>query len=232
VIRSRSRAFTLLEVLVAIAILALSLSSLLASQMQSTRASLYAQQLTAASFLAEYQLIEIEWEMKRQGWQSNDVEFEGDFSDQGWPDLSYSCIVDFIEMPEYSELAEAKNQADRAGDGGDYVVDAGDRAFGAMGMVWPIVKGAIENSIRKSSCTVTWMNGRVVEELTVETFWTDETKLDALPSMGGAAESSDVDGGAGGAGAGGTGGGSRGAVIGGGGGGGGGGGPGMQGGGR
>ena len=51
--------FTLLEVLVAVAILALSLTSLLGSQIESMQATRYARQISAAAFLAEYQLIEI-----------------------------------------------------------------------------------------------------------------------------------------------------------------------------
>ena len=51
--------FTLLEVLIAVAILALSLTSLLGSQIDSLRATRYAQGITAAAFLAELkQLLE------------------------------------------------------------------------------------------------------------------------------------------------------------------------------
>ena len=52
-----ARGFTLLEVLVAVAILSLSLTSLLGSQMQAMRATDRARQLSAIAFLAEAQLI-------------------------------------------------------------------------------------------------------------------------------------------------------------------------------
>jgi len=95
-----SRGFTLLEVLVAVAILAISLTSLLSSQMDALRATRYAQTITAVAFLAEAKLIDIEFELKRDGWGDADKDFEGDFAEEGWPEVTYTCLVDMIEMPD------------------------------------------------------------------------------------------------------------------------------------
>ena len=178
--------FTLLEVLIAVAILAVSLSSLMASQFQSIAATRYARDITAAALLAEYQIVELEFLHRQEGWVSSDVEYEGDFGEQGYPDISWMCTVHFIELPEYNQLIEAKEGADEAaGQDGDNMMDAGDQAFGALGMVWPIVKTAIENSIRKVDCTVRWTSGALEEEFTVQTFWTDPNALQQLPGAGG-----------------------------------------------
>lgn len=177
--------FTLLEVLVAVAILSISLSSLLWSQINSLRATRYARGVTAAAFLAEYQLTEIEWQQINDGWQQSDIEYEGTFDDEGWPDVSYQCLVDFIELPEYNQMLEAKTDADNAlGDDAAYA-DAGDQAFSALGLVWPIVKQAIENSIRKASCTVLWTDGKIEHEFEVQTFWADPERLKEIPALGG-----------------------------------------------
>jgi prepilin-type N-terminal cleavage/methylation domain-containing protein len=189
--------FTLLEVLIAVAILGLSLTSLLGSQIDSLRATRYAQGVTAAAFLAEYQLHEIEWLQREEGWQQSDANYDGDFSDQGWPDITYECLVDFIELPEYNQMVEAKTDADEAsGDDSSYM-DAGDQAFSAMGMVWPIVKQAIENSIRKASCTVRWQDGKIEHEFEVQTFWTDAQRLKEIPALGGEFSADDDDSGQG-----------------------------------
>ena len=237
--------FTLLEVLVAVAILAMSLTSLLSSQMAGLRATNKARMLSTVAFLAEYQLIEIEWMLKEEGgWGNDDRTFEGDFSDQGWPSVSYQCVVDLIEMPDYTQLqaaADAADTDDGGGIGGYDVQDAGETAFDTLGMVWPIVKNAIENSIRKSWCTVRWtLDGETrksqqddtlcgeseFECMTVATFWTDPAALLNLPAAGGeVTEDDDLrDGGgaggggsgAGGSGRGGGGGGGKGAIGGGG----------------
>lgn len=178
--------FTLLEVLIAVAILAISLSSLMGSQLQSIAATRYARDITAAALLAEHQIIELEFLHRQEGWVSSDVEYEGDFDEQGYPDMNWTCTVHFIELPEYNQLIEAKEGADEAaGEDGDNVMDAGDQAFGALGMVWPIVKAAIESSIRKVDCTVSWKSGAIEEEFTVQTFWTDPAALQQLPGAGG-----------------------------------------------
>lgn len=198
--------FTLLEVLVAVAILSLSLSSLLSSQMASLRNTDYARQLSSVAFLAEWQLTEIEWELKQDGWGVDDQTFEGDFSDQGSPDVSYVCVVDLIEMPDYNQLVAAKDASEETDGDDDVYQDAGDSAFGALGMVWPIVKEAIEQAIRKSWCTVRWnpegrRGDKVSDEplcgedemhcVMVATFWTDPEKLKTLPALGGEADAED-----------------------------------------
>lgn len=189
--------FTLLEVLVAVAILAISLSSLLSSQIDSLRATRYAQGVTAAAFLAEYQLTEIEWQQREDGWQQSDVEYEDTFDDEGWEGMRYRCLVDFIELPEYNQILEAKTDADEAAGEDEAYADAGDQAFSAIGLVWPIVKQAIENSIRKATCTVYWTDGKIEHEFEVQTFWTDPARLAEIPALGGEFTQDDDDSGAG-----------------------------------
>jgi general secretion pathway protein I len=178
--------FTLLEVLIAVAILAVSLSSLMASQMNSMAATRYARDITAVALLAEQQLIELEFRHRLEGWVNSDVELEGDFSEQGYDDINWTCTIHFIELPEYNQLVESKEGADDvSGASDDNSIDAGDQAFGALGMVWPMVKAAIENSIRKVDCTLTWNQGKIEQEFAIQTFWTDPNALQAIADAGG-----------------------------------------------
>jgi prepilin-type N-terminal cleavage/methylation domain-containing protein len=199
--------FTLLEVLIAVAILAISLSSLMGSQINSMAATRYARDISAIALLAEYQLVEIEFEHRKEGFVNSDVELDGDFSDHGYDDVEWACTIHFIELPEYNEMLAAKEGADEAsGEGDDNVMDTGDQAFAGLGMVWVIVKQAIENSIRKVDCTITWQQGNIEQEFMLQTFWTNPQALQQLPGAGG--EFTDADdpsganeeGGAGGAG--------------------------------
>lgn len=200
--------FTLLEVLVAVAILSITLSSLLSSQIAALRITDQARRLSSVAFLAESQLVEIEWQLRQDGWGTDDQSFDGDFSEEGWPDVEYVCVVDLIEMPDYNELVQAKDAAETDGDEMSAYADAGDQAFSAIGMVWPVVKEAIEQSIRKAWCTVRWSpDGKARRQpdawecgedenecLTVSTFWTDPEKLKTLPQLGGeAGPEDDVD---------------------------------------
>ena len=164
--------FTLLEVLIALAILSLSLSALISAQMQAIRATAYSRDLTTAMFLAEYQLIELEWETKRNGWQKTDINVDGDFAEQGWQNYRYKCLVDFLELPEYTAMLDAKADTEDAAGGADNVMDVGEQNFSMIGMVWPQLKSAIESAIRKASCEVSWKTNGVDYTFDVSTFWT------------------------------------------------------------
>lgn len=187
--------FTLLEVMVAVAILSISLTSLLSSQMASMRATRYARGVSVAIFLAESKLIDLESQLRFEGWGTDDRDFEGSFSDERWPDIHYKCLVDFIRLPDYNELVQAKQagETDEGGGAGPqaYVASAGDQAFSALGMVWPIVKAAVEQSIRKASCKVAWTDGAIQHDLEVATFWTDPKQLTQLPQTGETTEADD-----------------------------------------
>jgi type II secretion system protein I len=185
--------FTLLEVLIAVAILSMSLTSLLSSQMAAMRATRYARGVSVAAFLAEGKLLDLEAQLQVEGWGSDDKTFDGDFGEEGWPDIRYECLVDFIEVPDFQALQQAKDGADTDGGfgSGQQVADAGDQAFAGMGMVWPVIKGAIEQAIRKSSCKVLWNDGAIPNEFTVETFWTDTKQLLQLPQAGGEVDEND-----------------------------------------
>jgi prepilin-type N-terminal cleavage/methylation domain-containing protein len=185
--------FTLLEVLVAVAILSMSLTSLLSSQMAAMRATRYARGVSVAAFLADGKLLDIESQLVVDGWGTDDKTFEGDFSEEGWPDIRYECLVDFIEVPDFNALQQAKDGADTDGGfgAGAQVADAEDQAFAGMGMVWPVIKGAIEQAIRKASCKVVWSDGAITQEFTVETFWTDPKQLLQLPQAGGEVDETD-----------------------------------------
>ena len=109
--KSGDQGFTLLEVMVALAILAVSMTSLMASHTASIRATRYAQQVTAIAFLAEYQLIEVEYIMRKEGgWVLEDKIYEGTFASLNWPDIKHRCVVDFLEIPDYSKLRAAKGR--------------------------------------------------------------------------------------------------------------------------
>lgn len=184
--RAGDSGFTLLEVLIAVAILAVSLSSLMGSQLNSMAATRYARDITAVALLAEHQIVELEFLHRQEGWVSSDVEYEGDFDEQGYPDMTWACTVHFVELPEYNQLLEAKEGADEAaGKDGDNILDAGDQTFGMLGIFWPMIKQAIETSIRKVDCTITWKHGTIDEEFVIQTFWTDPMALQELSGSGG-----------------------------------------------
>ncbi|MEW5740065.1 MAG: prepilin-type N-terminal cleavage/methylation domain-containing protein [Myxococcota bacterium] len=87
------RAFTLLEVVVALAILAVSLMAVLDINTNAVYSHVYAKKLTVATLLARGKMIDLEQKLYDEGLNAEDDEDAGDFSDEGWPSFKWRAKV-------------------------------------------------------------------------------------------------------------------------------------------
>jgi general secretion pathway protein I len=87
------RAFTLLEVVVALAILALSLMAIFNINSNAVSSHVYAKKLTVATLLARGKMIDLEQKLYDEGLNAEDDEDAGDFSDEGWPSFKWRARV-------------------------------------------------------------------------------------------------------------------------------------------
>ena len=81
--RRHRRAFTLLEVTIALAILVLSLTVLVENQALGALMSREADKIRIATMLAEEKMVEAQLLLEVEGWTSSDIEENGDFKDLG-----------------------------------------------------------------------------------------------------------------------------------------------------
>jgi general secretion pathway protein I len=206
--RSSSRGFTLLEVLVAIAILGLGLTAILGAQAGLFASATRAEKLTVASNLVRCQMEETERKLIREGLPYLDDTDEGDCCD----DEGYRCEtkIERVTLPEprgmaaedggtddssgadmgplgvLAELQESQAAPGATGAGSlqDIAQTLGKGAsidgMGpmVMGMVYPDLKPMLEASIRRVTVTVKWTEGVMNRELPV-------TQFVAYPQMGG-----------------------------------------------
>lgn len=91
--RRLRRAFTLLEVMVALSILALSLTAIFSINSSSVYGHVYAKKLTVATLLARSKMTDIEQQLFDKGFQTDDDEDAGDFSDEGWPSYKWRAKI-------------------------------------------------------------------------------------------------------------------------------------------
>ena len=103
--------FTLLEVMVAVAILAATLVVLLSIVTNNVRATNHAKMTTAATFLARTKMVDIEDEILDNGFTDNDETDEGTFRDHGYPQFRWETLIERIELP-----ADLAQKAQRSGD--------------------------------------------------------------------------------------------------------------------
>lgn len=93
-----ARGFSLLEVMVAIAVLALSITAMAAINANSFEASNYARGVTVATLLARSKMLDIEQELQKDGFGSDEKTFDGDFSEEGFPGVTWRAVARPVEI--------------------------------------------------------------------------------------------------------------------------------------
>jgi general secretion pathway protein I len=85
--------FTLLEVIVALAILGMSMMAIFNINSEAIYAHVYAKKLTVATLLARSKMTDIEQELFDKGFQVDDDDQGGDFSEEGWPSFKWRAKI-------------------------------------------------------------------------------------------------------------------------------------------
>lgn len=94
------RGYSLLEVLIALAILATALSVLIGTQATSNQQAVFSNELTRATMLARGKMIDIEYEVMRDGFSDLDQTLSGTFRDEGYPEITWTATIEPVEIPE------------------------------------------------------------------------------------------------------------------------------------
>lgn len=107
------RGFTLLEVLIALAILASALTILMGTMANSGQQAVFANEITTAGMLARSKMVDIEYELMEEGFSTGDQKYSGDFSAEGREDIKWEATVRPVEIPESAKeqfLAQVNSQ--------------------------------------------------------------------------------------------------------------------------
>lgn len=194
--RRLSRAFTLLECIVALAVLALSLMAIFNINSTAVASHVFAKKLTVATLLARSKMTDIEQKLYDKGFAADDEEDAGDFSDDGWSSFQWrskivapkttglkpeQAIAAIFNIP----LGDTDNPLAMlmgAGAGGeDKNAPKGGAAANPMaaamaGPAAAMIQGQftqmvdqITQSVREVHLTVTWKEGRQTESFDLVT---------------------------------------------------------------
>ncbi len=130
----RGRGFTLIEVLMALAVLATAFTVLMGTMSHSGQQSVYSTKMTQASLLARSQMVELEYMIMDEGFSDARRTYSGNFRDHGYPDMRWEAEVEPVEIPPDAEeqfLARVNEQlfGGMEADGGAL---GGNPAFSAM----------------------------------------------------------------------------------------------------
>jgi general secretion pathway protein I len=189
---SARRGFTLLEVMVALAILAMSLMAVADIISGSVANHTYARELAQATLLARGKMVELEQKFEDDGFKDFDETLDGDFEDQGHAEMKWKVEVvkpDVNLGPEQligilagaggkdssqqdimgkllGKLSGAAPGSPAAGAGGA----AGASPFASLITTQLTVFGEmLKKSLREVRFTVAWKEGKQVRQFTVTT---------------------------------------------------------------
>lgn len=87
------RGFTLLEVVVALAVLGVSLVAILDVNAQAIQKHVYAKKLSVATLLARGKMVDLEQKLHDTGLSADDEEDAGDFGEEGWPSYKWRAKI-------------------------------------------------------------------------------------------------------------------------------------------
>jgi general secretion pathway protein I len=159
VISRRQTGFTLLEVVVALAILSLSLVVLLQAQGQALASAGRSRDLTVATLLARGKMVDIEQHLFHDGFVLNDEEDDGDFRDEGYPDIKWKSRVSEVELDLSTLKGLCGAVGGKSGKGGDKDDQARTDCESTMGQIGGMLGSLTEEvarSIRAVELEVMW----------------------------------------------------------------------------
>ena len=195
--RGSAWGFTLLEVMITLAILGMSLTAISRSQQNSVRAANRAKWITVATLLAREKMVEVEDELFKEGFSDFEDENTGDFKDEGFERFSYVLKVDKVELPASVNSDSIGGvlgmDADEQGQQDDQSQGSAMLKMGTQMLAkqFELIRGVLEESIRRVQLRVEWKEGKRTQAVTVVAYFTDPRKIDGaaggriVPGVGG-----------------------------------------------
>jgi general secretion pathway protein I len=128
----RERGFTLVEVMLALAVLGLGLTMLIKSLASNVANAGEAQMMGVVAELARGRMYDVEELLRKDGFQETDQSSNGDFSEEGWPGVTWESKVEIPEIPTLAALQAMQQGQDGAGAGSGAGSGAGGSASDPM----------------------------------------------------------------------------------------------------
>jgi general secretion pathway protein I len=189
----KARGFSLLEVLVAVALLALGLTGLFLAQARSLELARQTRELSVATGLARMKLLECQDDLLKKGFSIGDYDEEGNFDDDGYAEFFWECHAYKPDIPtgDASDIQEGLSSGGAAAGGAGALGGAlGGGGGGAnpmaemgAGMIAPVlsqISDVMGESIREMVVIVRWREGEEWTDIRVTTHLIDLKGMQAV----------------------------------------------------
>jgi prepilin-type N-terminal cleavage/methylation domain-containing protein len=155
--------FTLLEVVIAMAIMAICFGSILAVEGGAINASTRAKQMGTVATLARNQMIDTEFKIEGKKFEEVKKEDQGVFKDP-YQDYSWKRTVAEITIPNLTSLMNL-------GGGGGGSSEGGVSQYAEI--LGKLITKFLNKAIREVTVTILWNKGGTQQSYSVSTYWVD-----------------------------------------------------------
>ncbi len=162
-----ARGFTLLELMIAMTIMLLAFSSILAIQSSSVSSALRARQTHEVSMLARSALAQTEVEISGKKFNEISEEISGQF-EEPYQDYSWKREIKEITLPNLAGIASA-TQGENAQS--DEETEAQKSAM--VEQMTKVVTNFLSKAVREVVITVSWKRGITTQTYEVAMYWVD-----------------------------------------------------------
>jgi len=155
------RGFTLLEVMVAVAVMALAMGVMVEVEGHAIEKTNDAKYYTVATLLLRGKILDVQQTLREEGYGDFVNVLEGDFSEEGYPEFRWAARVRKLEVPIPSSAGGEKANQATEGSGG--------LSLATLAPMLQNVGSVLENSVRELEVRVLWMDGKYQRHVAVVT---------------------------------------------------------------
>jgi general secretion pathway protein I len=190
--RLGARGFSLIEVMIAMTILAAALTWVVVGMSRNIQAENHAKLMSTASFLARYKMNDVEDDLYTKGFSDFEKDQVGTFEERGFERFSWKVVIDKVEMPSQDQVQTMMGKANDAKsaiagtdpsqqqqqNNADPSQSPIGQGMAAMSSLYPVIKQVLEDGIRRMTVQVLWFEGHTQYDVSVVAYYTDLSKVD------------------------------------------------------